>query len=784
MSTSRYEILHSLGKGGMAEVFLAQDQLFETKVALKILLPEFRLNASVKQRFLAEAKMLFKMSHPNIIKATDLIDGDEMVAYAMDFIEGKNLRILLDEGKLNLGELHQINAFFAPALNAVDYAHRNGILHRDLKPSNFMVSSSGEMKLMDFGIAKQSDSEQDYSLTITGQMIGTPKYMSPEQVRSTKHVTVHSDIYSLGVILWELASNKGVYSEEGLSAFDIQVKIVNEPLPMLDNPLDDIIQKATAKKPEERFDSVGEFKAALSALQQPSQNRAVDPEETILVSSPPSSMEAGMDRTVVDDTPLDIPPPPSLQSEPSDGSVYDEVVCPRCSGKGAVDTSDIAKWRRGEDWLPGPCAYCEASGKVQSYFADTYDPGDRRIVDGWRERTITDIDSWVLEAKSILMVYSMGTNERKSDDGIWSEADSEQLSFIDSFEMPVGWSDDWNEGVVHFTDIVENNQGIGLIGMTFPEFTPEAQYFFLLRSGAEKKPAVISWNRFDLLKDPLANGFGSLETELFWTSGECLLGHSMNKVWQEKSSLYFEYYDRQGDIHSYKFHLDSEKAARAAVIFWSRFIDSPLGFTSDPEEYDTLGALDEREPSNSLTIDGDYIKDRVSSFITKGLTNIISCFNEEWAGSKYSRHHSFLGRFKMPSPNFAQFSEGIYQDETLFGGGKSGIACVGIQFDLVEEPYYVLLVRSPMTEHHIIPLFKPLPEHVRHPAYRGLVAFSVAQNETKLVVISFDSGGDPSPVELEIGSSSQAELSVEFWRGILLDENEKPALEKLNFLSY
>jgi len=775
MSTNRYEILHSLGKGGMAEVFLAYDQLFETKVALKVLLPEFRLNESIKQRFLSEAKMLFQMSHPNIIKATDLIDRDDMVAYAMDYIEGKSLRAFLDEGELKLGDLHQIEALFTPALNAVDHAHSNGILHRDLKPSNFMVSSSREMKLMDFGIAKQSDKTQDNALTLTGQMIGTPKYMSPEQVRSTKHVTEHSDIYSLGVILWELASNKGVYSEEELSAFDIQVKIVNEPLPALDNPLNDIIQKATAKRPEDRFASVGEFKEALGALQHPIQPRSVNSDETIIDAEMPSSKNEGVDPTIVDNSPPHIAPPPLSQSATSNGSNSDEVICPRCTGTGTVDSADIKRLNREEDWLPGPCAYCDASGKVKRHFSKTYDPSDRRIFEGWQDHTLVDIDSWVREAKSFLKVFSFGVNDDVKRDGeFFSAADREQLGFISTFGVPVDWSQDWNEGVVHLTG-GGDDQGIGLVGMTFPEF-PEAQYFFLLRSGAEEKPAVISWNRFDLLDVPLSNGFPGLETELFWTS-ECLLGHSMNKVWQEKSSIYFEFYDRQGEIQSYKFDLASEKMARVAVIFWKRAIELRLGFMSD------FGGgldLDNPELSNRNIIDGDYIKDRVSSVNTKGLTNITSCFNENWAGSKYSRHHAFLGRFEMPSQEFKSFSSGIYQDETVFGGGKSGIACVGFQFALDEEPYFVLLVRAPMLEYHIIPLFKRLPDHFEHPAYQGLVAYSVAQNKSQLVVVAVDSKEDefvPAPVSIEIGTKSKAKLSVDFWNEILVED-------KLNFLSH
>jgi len=770
MSTNRYEILHSLGKGGMAEVFLAYDQLFETKVALKVLLPEFRLNESIKQRFLSEAKMLFQMSHPNIIKATDLINRDDMVAYAMDYIEGKSLRAFLDEGELKLGDLQQIEALFTPALNAVDHAHSNGILHRDLKPSNFMVSSSREMKLMDFGIAKQSDKTQDNALTLTGQMIGTPKYMSPEQVRSTKHVTEHSDIYSLGVILWELASNKGVYSEKELSAFDIQVKIVNEPLPALDNPLNDIIQKATAKRPEDRFASVGEFKEALGALQHPIQPRSVNSDETIIDAEMPSSKNEGVDPTIVDNSPPDSSEPVLSQFATSSGSESDEVICPRCTGTGSVNAAIIKKWNREEEWLPGPCGYCDATGAVTRSFSEAYDPCDSRIFMGWRDACLDaeSLESWVREVSGVIDVHCDVTED--------------QVNFTYSFNMPVDWILDWHEGVVQLTE-VHSNQGIGLIGIAFPD-VPVPQYFFLLRSGVEEKLAVISSNRYDLLKWPLRAGFPDFETEVYWTSGECKLGHSMHEVRHEKSSVIFGFFDAKGAKKSYSFDFSSEREARASAIFWKKLIESPLGFMAgSAEEYadkihmELSASLDDLD---GTPVDGDYIKDRVSSVNTKGLTNITSCFNENWAGSKYSRHHAFLGRFEMPSQEFKSFSSGIYQDETVFGGGKSGIACVGFQFALDEEPYFVLLVRAPMSEYHIIPLFKRLPDHFEHPAYQGLVAYSVAQNKSQLVVVAVDSKEDefvPAPVSIEIGTKSKAKLSVDFWNEILVED-------KLNFLSH
>ena len=147
-----YTILSPLGEGGMATVHLAHDTKFDSNVAIKLLNTEYTHNENIRKRFLAEAKSMFKMSHPNIIKVTDLIDDGDTVAFVMEYVEGESLKEYIErKGKLSDEEIKSI---FSQMLDAVGYVHEQNLVHRDIKPSNFMVSPNGNVKLMDFGIAK------------------------------------------------------------------------------------------------------------------------------------------------------------------------------------------------------------------------------------------------------------------------------------------------------------------------------------------------------------------------------------------------------------------------------------------------------------------------------------------------------------------------------------------------------------------------------------------------------------------------------------------------------
>ncbi len=228
------------------------------KVAIKVLNPEFRIQENIRKRFLEEARRLARMSHPNLVKVSDFMEEGEMVAFVMEFIEGKNLRDYLHaKGRLSDAE---IESFLGQMLDALGFVHQNGLVHRDIKPSNFMVTDSGKIKLLDFGIAKSMEqAPAEYTQTGTGVQMGTPIYMSPEQVNGAKNLNEKSDQYSLGVVLWEMVSGRKPYDADTLSGFQIQTKIVNEPLPLTGTHWDEVIQKATSKDPEKRFASLSEM---------------------------------------------------------------------------------------------------------------------------------------------------------------------------------------------------------------------------------------------------------------------------------------------------------------------------------------------------------------------------------------------------------------------------------------------------------------------------------------------------------------------------------------------
>jgi uncharacterized protein (TIGR02145 family) len=262
---TNYTIKSELGQGGMATVYLAEDKKFLTNVAVKVLSKEFAHNENIRKRFLAEARNMFRMSHPNIIKVTDLIEEGDTVAFVMEYIEGETLKDYLErKGKLNDDE---IKAIFTQMLAAVGYVHEQGLIHRDIKPSNFMISPKGQVKLLDFGIAKNTDSNSaEYTQTSTSQQMGTPMYMSPEQVNETKSVTAQSDIYSLGVVLWQMVMGQKPYDTKTLSNFQLQSKIVNENLALTNTNWDTSIQKATHKNLDSRYTSAQLF---LNDLQNP-----------------------------------------------------------------------------------------------------------------------------------------------------------------------------------------------------------------------------------------------------------------------------------------------------------------------------------------------------------------------------------------------------------------------------------------------------------------------------------------------------------------------------------
>jgi serine/threonine protein kinase len=249
-----YKFLSILGEGGMAIVYLAENTMLGSLVAIKVLKEDFVSNKNVRSRFLDEAKKMVKVKHPNIIQVMDLIDAGDIVAIVMEYIEGLTLKDLIDDkGKLSN---YEIDSIFLQILIALQHVHEAGYVHRDIKPSNFMITKNGDIKLADFGIAKDKNSTV---FTETGIQMGTPMYMSPEQIKSFKDVDLRSDIYSLGIVLYEMVYGSFPFDKINLSLPEIQVCIIKDQIPITNTKWDIHISKATAKIENDRFQSCKEW---------------------------------------------------------------------------------------------------------------------------------------------------------------------------------------------------------------------------------------------------------------------------------------------------------------------------------------------------------------------------------------------------------------------------------------------------------------------------------------------------------------------------------------------
>ena len=259
-----YKFLSILGEGGMAIVYLAENTMLGSLVAIKVLKEDFVSNKNVRARFLDEAKKMVRVKHPNIIQVYDLIDAGDIVAIVMEYIEGQSVKDLIEnQGKMRHTE---INRLFPQILLALQHVHKAGFVHRDIKPSNFMLSTDGTIKLADFGIAKDKNVA---AFTETGTQMGTPMYMSPEQIKSTRDVDHRSDIYSLGVVLYEMATGTFPFDKNNLSLPEIQVCILRDPLPKSGSLWDTQIAKATAKNEIDRYQSCTNWTEIFAKKEQP-----------------------------------------------------------------------------------------------------------------------------------------------------------------------------------------------------------------------------------------------------------------------------------------------------------------------------------------------------------------------------------------------------------------------------------------------------------------------------------------------------------------------------------
>ena len=249
----RYEIIRSIGEGGMANVYLGYDTILDRNVAIKVLRGDLSNDEKFVRRFQREALSASSLAHPNIVEMYDVGEDNGLYYIVMEYIEGKTLKQLLKKrGTLTLSEAIDI---MLQLTDGMAHAHDSYIIHRDLKPQNIMIKDDGQIKITDFGIAMALNSTQ---LTQTNSVMGSVHYLPPEQA-SGKGCTIKSDIYSMGIIFYELLS--GSLPFRGDNAVEIALKHMRDPLPSLreDNPaipqsIENIIRKATAKNPKNRYE--------------------------------------------------------------------------------------------------------------------------------------------------------------------------------------------------------------------------------------------------------------------------------------------------------------------------------------------------------------------------------------------------------------------------------------------------------------------------------------------------------------------------------------------------
>jgi serine/threonine protein kinase len=297
----RYEIVRVLGSGAMGVVYEGHDSKLHRQVAIKTIIKSALVDeaqaADYSARFMREAQALAQLNHPNIVTVYDFGEEGDIAYFVMEFIQGHELKQYLDSGVQF--SLDKSIGLMIELLDALEYAHSRGIVHRDIKPANIMIDPSGRLKLTDFGVVKVLDSQEG---TQAGTMVGTPGYMSPEQILGTG-VSPRSDIFAAGVVLYQLLTWKKPFTGEGV--FTIQQKIINEnpePPSTLDANLppflDQVVNKALAKKPEQRYAHASEFAddlkrfLAMGAAQQ-TDVAGQDDEKTIVMS------DAAAEKTIV-----------------------------------------------------------------------------------------------------------------------------------------------------------------------------------------------------------------------------------------------------------------------------------------------------------------------------------------------------------------------------------------------------------------------------------------------------------------------------------------------------
>ena len=289
-----YRIINRIGQGGMASVYKAYQPSMDRNVAIKVLPSQLAESKEFVTRFQQEARFIARLEHPHILPVFDYGESDGITYFVMRYLEAGTLKTRMEAGPLTLNEIDRL---FTQLAEALGYAHSHGIVHRDLKPANALVDDHGNLFLTDFGIAKLLESASP-RLTQTDAIMGTPAYISPEQAKAVP-VDKRSDIYSLGIILYEMVTGRVPFLAD--TPLAVILKHVSDPLPLpsiiksdIPESIERVILKALAKEPDDRYSTAAEFLAAWK--------RALEEKDTVryapeMISTPAPPARTSLDQT-------------------------------------------------------------------------------------------------------------------------------------------------------------------------------------------------------------------------------------------------------------------------------------------------------------------------------------------------------------------------------------------------------------------------------------------------------------------------------------------------------
>jgi serine/threonine-protein kinase len=334
----RYEIRRPIGQGGMGKVYEAFDRVLEERCAIKVLRPQFAREPDMAKRFLSEIRLARRITHPNVCRLHEYGDSGGLRYLCMELVDGVNLKEVLRARRLGTEDAYDVALAAAEGLGAV---HAQGVIHRDFKTANIMIDRRGQVKVMDFGIAKEVGSETT-GISLAGHVMGTPEYMSPEHVQGGR-IDFRSDLYALGCVIFEVFAGRTLF--QGGSPIDTLRRHLSEPLvfvsdtgPIVPEPLIPVLTRALAKRADDRYPSVAALIEDLRSARADSALYAV----------------LGADEPLADvaallSTPLEPPPPPLPEPEPLESRVV-------ASAEGVGDTGALTSAAKPSGARPAPRA--------------------------------------------------------------------------------------------------------------------------------------------------------------------------------------------------------------------------------------------------------------------------------------------------------------------------------------------------------------------------------------------------------------------------------------------